>query len=606
MIPEKQIPTETFSYTIDKNGLVDAETLRRRRQELGYSQSQLAKISGLSRSTIAGLELGKNRRVSAGTQRLLYSALQIDKFLHQKPSERSVLRDCFEGLLPPQNLAYDPGAGDYFLGVFDAEPKLNKRADGRTEHVATGGVPIGTRDERHIMTVAGSRAGKGRSVIIPNLLSYPGSMIVIDPKGEYATVSSRFRAEELGQNVCVLDPFEITAEHCAPYRKGFNPMTLLGNVESSTLVEDAELIADALVECSDSNEIYWAESARKLIAAVLLHLATDNLQRTSRPETTLVTLSEMLFGKWISETSGKLMDIKVLLAEMAGNNSLNNHISSVAQSLDAMPVEQRDSIIHTTLGNLGWLNFQGMQSVLSSHDFDLEDLKVKPTTIYLVLPALRINSCNRWLRLFVNLTLASVERVKTRPKIPVVMVLDELQALGRMELLEAAIQQIAGSGLRLHCVLQDLDQFRQLYNDRYAMFLANSGILQFFGYVDDISCDLITKSLANTVTWNSNHSKNTSWGKNESSSRGYSQSDTRSISHSGKTKSISLTSSRSSGISYGQSTNLATKGEIGINLARNDVMPRQIILTPEREACVLQRAFYDQHELFAGRFDARP
>ena len=43
---------------------------------------------------------------------------------------------------------------------------------------------IGNDDDRHMMTIAGSRAGKGRACIIPNLLHYAGSTLVIDPKGE--------------------------------------------------------------------------------------------------------------------------------------------------------------------------------------------------------------------------------------------------------------------------------------------------------------------------------------------------------------------------------------------------------------------------------------
>ena len=51
---------------------------------------------------------------------------------------------------------------------------------------AAAGASIGWKDDRHVMTIAGSRAGKGVSLIIPNLLLYEGSALVIDPKGENA------------------------------------------------------------------------------------------------------------------------------------------------------------------------------------------------------------------------------------------------------------------------------------------------------------------------------------------------------------------------------------------------------------------------------------
>lgn len=160
----------------------------------------------------------------------------------RKQSENFLPRNYFEDPKTLREVGFTQDAGDYFLGITGAISEELERSDGRIEHVASGGFAVGARDDRHITTIAGSRSGKGRSVIIPNLLMYPGSMIVIDPKGENATITCRHRAEKLGQNVCVLDPFEITAEHCVPYRKRFNPLRILG-LDSPTLVEDSGLIS---------------------------------------------------------------------------------------------------------------------------------------------------------------------------------------------------------------------------------------------------------------------------------------------------------------------------------------------------------------------------
>lgn len=71
--------------------------------------------------------------------------------------------------------------GKIFLGMVEGEVLSHRLADGRKERFLRSGIPIGIADDRHIITVAGSRAGKGRGVIVPNLLTYPGSMVVIDP-----------------------------------------------------------------------------------------------------------------------------------------------------------------------------------------------------------------------------------------------------------------------------------------------------------------------------------------------------------------------------------------------------------------------------------------
>src|SRR5271155_3618262 len=90
---------------------------------------------------------------------------------------------------------------------------------------------IGVSDDSHIMTIAGSRAGKGVSTIIPNLIESPGSVLVIDPKGENARHTknrrghgSRAVQESLGQDVFVLDPFGVSGHPTA----SFNPLSMIG------------------------------------------------------------------------------------------------------------------------------------------------------------------------------------------------------------------------------------------------------------------------------------------------------------------------------------------------------------------------------------------
>src|SRR5665213_2062052 len=83
-------------------------------------------------------------------------------------------------------------------------------------------IPPGGGDDRHIVTIAGSRAGKSRDVLAPNLLRYPGSVVVIDPKGELARHTATKRAG-FG-DVFVLDPFNIVPPEVAGFRASFNPL----------------------------------------------------------------------------------------------------------------------------------------------------------------------------------------------------------------------------------------------------------------------------------------------------------------------------------------------------------------------------------------------
>jgi hypothetical protein len=107
---------------------------------------------------------------------------------------------------------------------------------------AVGRNLIGVNDDRHLMTIAGSRAGKGVSAIIPNLLEYPGSVLVIDPKGENASKTAVRRSvgtkekPGLGQHVYVLDPFGVSGFQT----QSFNPLSMI-DPGSDTAVDDAAL-----------------------------------------------------------------------------------------------------------------------------------------------------------------------------------------------------------------------------------------------------------------------------------------------------------------------------------------------------------------------------
>jgi type IV secretory pathway TraG/TraD family ATPase VirD4 len=93
-------------------------------------------------------------------------------------------------------------------------------------------VPVGYADDRHVCVVSGSRGGKGASSIVNNLILWPGSICVVDPKGENATVTAARRGggsphcKGLGQAVRVLDPFK-AAQVDDSLRGRFNPLDAL-------------------------------------------------------------------------------------------------------------------------------------------------------------------------------------------------------------------------------------------------------------------------------------------------------------------------------------------------------------------------------------------
>ena len=159
-----------------------------------------------------------------------------------------------------------PGSPRLFLGLVGGAVT---GPPGPRRHIL-GGAPIGIEDDRHVCTFAGSRAGKGRSVIIPNMLHWPGSVLATDPKGELAAITARAR-DRLGQAVHVLDPFGVTAgTAAASFVAGFNPIEAM---RKESLIEDAALVSDALVVV-EGDDPHWDESARAFVEGVALHVRT--------------------------------------------------------------------------------------------------------------------------------------------------------------------------------------------------------------------------------------------------------------------------------------------------------------------------------------------
>ena len=115
---------------------------------------------------------------------------------------------------------------------------------------------LGHLDDRPMVTIAGARAGKTSTVLEPNLYLYPGSMLVLDPKGELARTATLRRA--LGHDVHVLDPFGQSGEASSC----FNALAEL-DPESWTIVDDVASITQALiVDDGDGALKHWNDSAR--------------------------------------------------------------------------------------------------------------------------------------------------------------------------------------------------------------------------------------------------------------------------------------------------------------------------------------------------------
>src|SRR5690606_5221705 len=119
-----------------------------------------------------------------------------------------------------------------------------------------------------------------------------------------------------------------------------------------------------------------------------------------------------------------------------------------------------------------------MTAVLGRSDFRFADLKARTATVFLVLPPDRLSTYSRWLRLLVTQSLTDMARTPAPPSAPVLYLLDEFAALGHLAAIERAMGLMAGYGVQLWPILQDVHQLRAIYGTRAGTFLSNAGVLQ--------------------------------------------------------------------------------------------------------------------------------
>lgn len=347
---------------------------------------------------------------------------------------------------------------------------------------------VGVKDDRHILTVAGSRAGKGVSLIIPNLLYWPGSCIAIDPKGELATITASRRSDHgsqwskaMGGRVVALDPFGRVSGPAVAFRGAFNPLARL-DPDTDEGLDLASLIADSLVVQQEGPGSHWTQSARAFLRGLVLYVA-----KVEPPDSRNLCRVREIITSHPDEFDNHL----------ACMSSLGGAVARSAHSLLLKPANERGSVVSTCDVQTDFLEGAPMRRVLEGHDFDLEDMKRERVTVYLCLPAGRLATHGRWLRLMVNLALEAMEQtgpLKTGNP-PVLFCLDEFAALGHMENIERAAGQIAGFGVKLWPVVQDLTQLQRDYRASWETFMGNAGLLTFFGNTDLTTLEHISKRL---------------------------------------------------------------------------------------------------------------
>ena len=362
---------------------------------------------------------------------------------------------------------------------------------------------IGSADDRHIVTVAGSRAGKSSTCLKPNLALWLSSVLCIDPKGELATQTAEKRAS-MGQDVYILDPFNEVKGDARKYRASYDPLNEIKAGDPADIIDNSALIADALiVQDKGGSSDHWSLSAKNLIRGLILwalHRDLDHDQPAS-----LNDVREAITAPQNTEDDkeGDEIGLDTLFDLMGDTEAFNGVLAGVGNTMAGKPRGEKGSIISTAVEQTSFLDSEQMQTHLAGEDLrtlpSLRILKQKPATIYLVLPASRMGTHFRWLRTILTLALATLENEPHQlgKNAPVLFVLEEFPQLGYMRQIEAAAGLMAGYKVKLWTILQDLSQLKSQYKDSWETFIGNAGVLQAFGNTDATTLEYISRAMGN-------------------------------------------------------------------------------------------------------------
>jgi len=308
----------------------------------------------------------------------------------------------------------------------------------------------------HVLCFAPTRSGKGVGLVVPTLLTWPGSAIVHDIKGENWQLTAGFRAKH--GRVLLFDP---TNAKSAAY----NPLLEVRRGEWE--VRDVQNVADVLVDPEGSLEKrnHWEKTSHSLLVGAILHVLYAEADKT------LAGVAAFLSNpRHPIEATLKAM----MTTPHLGDAGPHPVIASTARELLNKSDNERSGVLSTAMSFLGLYRDPVVAEVTRRCDWRIADLiaDVQPATLYLVVPPSDISRTKPLIRLVLNQIgrrLTEDLHAKDR-RHRVLMMLDEFPALGRLDFFESALAFMAGYGLKAFLIAQSLNQIEKAYG-------ANNSIL---------------------------------------------------------------------------------------------------------------------------------
>ena len=351
--------------------------------------------------------------------------------------------------------------------------KRNKKGALRSRKITT----LRHNGPEHILTFAPTRSGKGVGLVIPTLLSWKASALVLDIKGENYALTAGWRAS-IGQRVLRFDPASL--EGSARY----NPLEEV-RIRTDHEIADCQNIASMVIDPDGKGlKDYWTQSGWEWLAASILHV----LYYIDFHEGRTATLADVHRfmsvghdGELTQEDGDEGFDR--LCYEMATfdhkRNLVDEEIFRAAGAMKKKASNERSGVHSSAKVQLALYSDPIVARNISTCDFRIRDLMNgdQPTSLYIVIPPSDIDRLKPLIRILLNQFLtrftsemafeggAAVKHYKHR----LLLMLDEFTSIGKLEIFERALAFMAGYGLKAFIIVQDLTQLQKAYSKEEAI-----------------------------------------------------------------------------------------------------------------------------------------
>lgn len=320
------------------------------------------------------------------------------------------------------------------------------------------------KTDKHLLSIAPTRTGKGRGLILPNLLHLPNhSVFVIDPKGENALVSASYRQKQ-GHKIIIFNPYKIFEKEFAEQGftsfQNFNPLANL-DPDSPSFTDDVAIIAEALIY-DTGGDSHWADAARGLVTFLIMYLKTEPTEDHQRT-----------FRRLHAILAGGYPIIKTILEKAKDNPNFLVSENVGRYSVDSSEV---NSIIATAETQTRIFKSDVICSALEGDKFDFGEMKKRKISVYLILPSKYLITQARYLRIVLLMAMSQFMDSE-KGEHQVLMMLDEFANLGTLNIIEHGYGLIAGHGVTLWSFVQNLTQLQNLYPKNWETFIANSSMV---------------------------------------------------------------------------------------------------------------------------------